>query len=79
MRFKNHLEAEQHLEKLHVGKLLEVTQYNPLAIGTYYGICSSLAVDIATRKPPIIILIFNDGNRIEIEKDDFYDLVKILV
>lgn len=78
LRFKNALEAEKHLEKLYVGKLLQVTQYNSTSVGTFYGVVKRLAIDAATKNPPIIILIFIDGTRIEIEKDDFHELVKIM-
>ncbi len=79
IQFKTITEAEQYLEQEYVNKILQVKYYTQQGQfpgeKTYVGKLDRLAIDAATKNTPIIILIFNDGNRFEIEKDEFFDLI----
>lgn len=79
IQFKNVTEAEEYLEQKYVNKILQVRYYvkykeNP-GKRIYTGKLDRLAIDAATKNPPVVILIFNDGKRFEIDKDEFFDLV----
>lgn len=79
IQFKNVAEAEEYLEQEYVNKILQVKYYvkykeNP-GERIYTGKLDRLAIDSATKNPPVIILIFNDGKRFEVDKDEFFDLV----
>jgi hypothetical protein len=76
--FKNVQEVENYLIEKYVNKVVQVTFSNwKHEIETYTGKVDRLSVDVATKTVPIIIFIFHN-KRIEVEKDEFFENVKLL-
>lgn len=72
-------EAEDELNKRYRGKLLQLEYYHPRkGFQTKAAIVDRLAIDTATRQTTQIILIFNDGTRNEVDKDEFSTVTKLL-
>lgn len=75
--FSSVLEAEKYLEDTYDNKVVSVEYFNGKTMETFCGRVDSISIDAATKNPAVVIIIF-PGKRIEIEKDEFFESVKLL-
>lgn len=78
IQFKSLKEVEDYLDKHYVNKVVQFNIYTPKGKKTIAGKVESMAYDMATKNPPVVIIILNEAMRYEIEKDEFFSTVKLL-
>lgn len=74
MKFKSIADAEDFYNIAYANKFVQVNLQDG---NEFVGKIDRISIDVATKTVPLIILIFPE-KRIEIEKDDFQDTVKLL-
>lgn len=77
LRFKSWMEAEKHLEERYKNKVASLRYFTQGGYKTFTGKIDQISIDVATQNPPIIIVIFNTGQRFEVDKDNFFNAVKL--
>ena len=78
INFKSYHEAEDYLNKEYSNKIIALKYYTTMQQKTFFGKVDRLAIDTVLHNPPVVIIIFNSGERFEIDKDEIFQRIKKL-
>lgn len=74
-KYKNRKEAEKALIEEYVNHIVEVKYFSHNQRKTYVGRLNRLSIEDANRNPAIVILIFNENKKFEVDSNVFFDMV----
>lgn len=74
-KYKNRKEAEKALIEEYVNHIVEVEYFSHNQRKTYVGRLNRLSIEDANRNPAIVILIFNENKKFEVDSNVFFNMV----
>lgn len=78
LEFTNYREAEDYLNKEYAGKVVKLEYLTAMEKKFFIGKINRLAIDVALHDPARVIVIFSNGRRFEVDKDNFFERIKKL-
>jgi len=69
---------EDYLETHYLNRVIQFTLYKSGGPQLITGKVDRIAYDMATKNPPVVIIILSDDTRYEIETDEFLSIVKLI-
>ena len=75
--FKKVSDAEKYLEDTYKNKVITLTYFTQFEEKLHTGKVDMISMSVV-KQPYTVVIIFNDGKRFEVDKDEFANLVKKL-